>query len=281
MHHIDLTKVIGFGVAGNFAGHLEQAGEASDFTKVQVKEACAPKAMFPFYLPQAIGNTTPKFLGVYPLTSDKLTAPKGEGDNLQIEPEIGLLCRICYNGDEVASLAPIYFGAYNDSSIRRQGARKISEKKNWGANTKGFSQNVIAVDNFTKAGILEHYHIACFLKRDGECIAYGVDSAAADYNYMYEKLIAWMVEKLNGQKDEGPAEDIHSYLLACGRPEYTLISIGATRYTEFGQSHYLKKGDISYVVVYPDSYSPDEIASLVKDDNFADLKISVLRQEVI
>ena len=98
---------------------------------------------------------------------------------------------------------------------------------------------------------------------------------------MYEKLIAWMVEKLNGQKDEGPAEDIHSYLLACGRPEYTLISIGATRYTEFGQSHYLKKGDISYVVVYPDSYSPEEIASLVKEDNFTDLKISVLRQEVI
>lgn len=43
-HH----AVIGLGVAGNFAGHLEQAGEARDFVAVAVKEAIAPKAIFPF-----------------------------------------------------------------------------------------------------------------------------------------------------------------------------------------------------------------------------------------
>ena len=43
--------VIGFGVAGNFAGHLEQAGEANDFLTVEVKEAVQPKAIFPFYVP--------------------------------------------------------------------------------------------------------------------------------------------------------------------------------------------------------------------------------------
>lgn len=48
---MELMKMIGFGVAGNFAGHLEQAGEASDFVNVQVKDAIQPKAIFPFYVP--------------------------------------------------------------------------------------------------------------------------------------------------------------------------------------------------------------------------------------
>ncbi|MFA7258063.1 MAG: DUF5718 family protein, partial [Aeromonas bestiarum] len=45
------SKFIGLGVAGNFAGHLEQAGEASDFVAVVVRDTSAPKALFPFYVP--------------------------------------------------------------------------------------------------------------------------------------------------------------------------------------------------------------------------------------
>ena len=41
------SKFIGLGVAGNFAGHLEQAGEASDFVTVVVRDTSAPKALFP------------------------------------------------------------------------------------------------------------------------------------------------------------------------------------------------------------------------------------------
>lgn len=36
---------IGFGVAGNFTGHLEQAGEAADFVAVKTEEAIQPKAI--------------------------------------------------------------------------------------------------------------------------------------------------------------------------------------------------------------------------------------------
>jgi len=46
-----LKEFIGFGVAGNFAHHLEQAGEASDFVNVEVDDENAPKGIFPFYLP--------------------------------------------------------------------------------------------------------------------------------------------------------------------------------------------------------------------------------------
>lgn len=35
---IDLSKMATFGVAGNFTGHLEQAGEAVDFTNVKPKK---------------------------------------------------------------------------------------------------------------------------------------------------------------------------------------------------------------------------------------------------
>ena len=43
------SKFIGLGVAGNFAGHLEQAGEASDFVAVVVRDIIVPKALFPFF----------------------------------------------------------------------------------------------------------------------------------------------------------------------------------------------------------------------------------------
>ena len=50
---MNFEHVIGLGVAGNFAGHLEQAGEAKDFVAVKVADAVAPKAIFPFYVPSA------------------------------------------------------------------------------------------------------------------------------------------------------------------------------------------------------------------------------------
>lgn len=277
---MDLSKVIGLGVAGNFAGHLEQAGEAKDFLKCKVSDALAPKALFPFYLPTPQGDMSNSFLKVYPLTSDTLVAPEGEGNNLQIEPEVGVIFDVIYEGDRVINLIPRAFGAYNDSSIRRQGAKKISEKKNWGNCTKGISANLISIDSFTSESIISTYRICCFLKRDNQLIAYGVDSAAKDYSYMYERLVEWMIDKMNNQQDEGPAENIHEYLLACNKPAQTLVSIGATRYTEFGQSNYLKKGDVSIVVVYPEDLA-NNIESIVAKEDWSDKRISALVQKVI
>ena len=44
---VDLKSAACFGVAGNFTGHLEQAGEAVDFVNIKTVEAKAPKAIFP------------------------------------------------------------------------------------------------------------------------------------------------------------------------------------------------------------------------------------------
>ena len=278
---MNLEKVIGLGVAGNFTGHLEQAGEAADFKNVTVKDAKAPKAIFPFYLPKSAESRLDTFLHTFPLSSDRVNISGTISENHQIEPEVGVLCEIEYDGDRVSALKPVAFGAYNDCSIRRPGAKKISEKKNWGADSKGFSASLISLSGFDESSEISSYRIACFLKRNGEVNVYGVDSAARDYSYMYGILLSWIVDRMNNQKDEGPAENIHEYLLDCAKPEMALISIGATRYTEYGETHFLQPGDISYVVVYHERYTGEEIMKMVENDSFASDGISALVQKAV
>lgn len=275
--NMDLREFPCFGVAGNFAGHLEQAGEAADFRNVVTAEPSAPKALFPIYIP----GREDSFLAEFPISGDTIRFPEN-ADNLQIEPEIAVLFRVNYAGDQVLTLAAECFGAFNDCSIRRPGARKISEKKNWGPCSKGFSQITVPVDVFAPGGILDSYRIASFLIRDGVCHAYGVDSAARNYSYMYGKLVEWITDRMNSQKDQGPAEDIHSMLLDLERPTTCLVTIGATRYTEFGQANYLRRGDVSVVVVYSEKeYSPAQIAAAAESGRLDELGCPVLRQQVI
>ena len=274
---MNYQAVIGLGVAGNFAGHLEQAGEARDFVAVKVKEAIAPKAIFPFYLPGGVNS----FLGVYPLSHDTIRFPQG-ADNLQIEPEVALLCDIGYQENKVVSLTPTAFAAYNDCSIRKEGARKISEKKNWGPQSKGVSATLLPLDHLAAGGVLDDYRIASFLLRDGEVHPYGIDSPAVEYSYFHQTLLDWIREKMNEQQDEGPAEDIAALLKASGYPAQALISIGATRYTPFGESHFLQVGDRSLVLLYPGSrYSPEQILARVRAGEFDGEGISALLQAVI
>lgn len=277
---IELDKIACFGVAGNFTGHLEQAGEDKDFTRVKTAEVNAPKAVFPTYIPEA-GADTPEFLGVFPFDEYSIIFPEGE-EKLQIEPECAIVFDVDWQGDRVVGLVPVVFSASNDCSIRKQGATKISQKKNWGPSSKGFAGNHIKIDRFTTGGILDRYRIASFLIRDGVVYPYGEDSAVKDYTYFYEKLVSWLIDRLNNQKDEGPAENINLYLNRANRPTRIMVSVGATRYTQFGLTNFLKVGDTALVVVYPaDVYTPEEIIHRAKRDNLEEEDISVLRQEII
>lgn len=272
------SKFIGLGVAGNFAGHLEQAGEASDFVAVVVRDTTAPKALFPFFVPGHPGQ-----LGVFPLSDKAIFLPEAavSGDEkVQIEPEVALWCELEYAGKQVVAIHPRAFGAYNDCSIRRSNAKKISEKKNWGEESKGLAANLLALSGFAAGCELDDYRIACYLERDGELHAYGVDSAAIDYSYFHGKLLDWAIDKFNHQQDEGPAEHIQGLLAQAGHPPHALISIGATRYTPFGETHFLKPGDTSCVVVYPGSrYSEADIREAIRSRNFG-ADMSVLLQAV-
>lgn len=245
----EMRNWFGFGVAGNFAGHLEQAGEAADFVSV-VSEGTAPKGIFPWYAP---GSDS--FLGEYPLSSDQiLLPPETDGPlNLQIEPEVGLACRVKWNGDTVASLEPFALGAFNDCSIRRPGAPKISHKKSWGPASKGVAAQFFEISDLTPDGPTATLRLACFLRgADGQEHAYGVDSPLLGYSYYGEVLLDWVVERLANQKGspDTPLEDVGALLVASGHPEHVLIGIGATRYTELGASTYLQGEDQAVVRVY-------------------------------
>ncbi len=270
-------NAIGFGVAGNFAGHLEQAGEAADFKQVEVKELHQPKAIFPFYVPHFEGS----FLSVYPLSADTLRFPQ-DADNLQIEPEVAIVCEIEYDqNQQVTALYPKSFGAYNDCSIRRPNANKIADKKNWGEQTKGLSATLIPLDGFEAGCNLDQYRIACFHQRGAELNIYGVDSPTVGYSYFHQKLLNWIVDRMNHQPDQGPMHHIAELLQKADYPKQVIISIGATRYTEFGETHFLQPGDVSMVVVYNGSkYSAEQIVEMAKKQQFNG-DLSALVQKVI
>lgn len=298
----DLTTVFGFGVAGNFAGHLDQAGEAADFVGIGDDQPAAPKGIFPWYAPPAAAADdgapvdldasddagVPAFLHTFPISRDTVVRPAGDAVNLQIEPEVGLLARVTYgDGGAGAALAlePIAFGAFNDCSIRRPGAKKISHKKNWGPSSKGLSPTLLPLDSLDPAGPTATFRLACFLRRDGETHAYGIDSRLPDYSYYGATLTDWILDRLANQQGSAdtPLEPVGAYLQAAGRPEHVLIGIGATRYTALGESTFLEVGDDAIVIVYDAAVTaPEQVAAAAEAGTEDDLPAaSVLRQRVV
>ncbi len=247
---MNLKNVICLGIAGNFANHLEQAGESSDFVNIQTTEDKAPKGIFPFYLPNS-----DTFLGLYSISTEKLNLPNYEA-NTQVEPEIGILFDIVYedntnnNSKQVTDIIAEKFTVFNDCTIRKDGAQKISEKKSWGENSKGISEKWIEIDKFDKGGIMDNYQICSFVKRDNILHEYGIDAQLVGYSYFHTKLKLWLVDKINNQKDFGPLEDISKHIKNCDYPKQVFVSIGATAYAEFGENNYLKKDDEIYIVAY-------------------------------
>jgi len=272
---------LGLGIAGNFALHLDQAGEAEDFKDIITLDEAAPKGMFPFYLPNNPKTTAKEILQTYPLSSTTITLPK-EDVNVQAEPEVGLICELSYSDGKISSITPTHFGAYNDCSIRVPGAEKISDKKNWGANSKGISQTLLKIDKFEDGGIMDKYAICSFLRRNDTLEAYGEDVELNGYSYFYTQLLEWIQKQINTQIDFGPLEPILEYIKASSYPSQAIISIGATRYTPYGESTFLKAGDEVLIVLYnKETYSLDEITNKLQKKEYEADDLSILAQKVL
>jgi len=271
---------LGLGIAGNFALHLAQAGELEDFKEIITADEAAPKGMFPFYLPKSV-ETAKDILNTYPLSSSAIKLPS-ENVNVQAEPEVALICDLEYTNNKLSKIIPTHFGAYNDCSIRVAGASKISDKKNWGENSKGISQNLIQIDKFYDGGIMDSYSICSFLKRNNQIHAYGEDVELNGYSYFYKKLLDWMVNQVNIQENFGPLEPLNEYILRCENPAKAIISIGATRYTHYGETTFLKNGDEIFVVLYnKNKTSSSEVISSIQNNLFEDKSMSILRQKIL
>ena len=280
-----LTAAAGLGVAGNFAGHLEQAGEANDFKHV-VAPVGKPKGIFPFWLPADDGTPTiPPRLRVHPTNAETLTPPpEHPAANLQIEPELGLWCELTYNdAGQVTAVRPRAAGAFNDCSWRRPSATKISQKKNWGPHSQGFAHDqLFALTNFTKTGELQSLRLASFLRRDQKLHPYGEDAPVAGYGCLHQDLLDWLVDRCQNQHDHGPLENVGAMLRAAGRPTHALIAIGATRYLPFGETNYLQPQDEAIVSVYdPNACSPEQLIAHLQDPAWPGAPwVSLLRQHV-
>lgn len=269
---------VGLGVAGNFALHLEQAGESADFKDVLTEDPNGPKGIFPFYVPGRAGA-----LGVYPISSDTIILPEEEC-NVQPEPEVALICDLEYDENgKIAKIVPKCFGAYNDCSLRKEGAPKISVKKNWGSASKGLSDTLIAIDRFEQGGVMDRYRIASFLRRDGMLMRYGEDVELIGYSYFHDKLLNWLQQQINSQVDFGPLEAIGDYIGEAENPAHAIISIGATRYTHFGETHFLKEGDEVIIVVYDNNlYCMNPILSMANKGELSGKEgVSALVQKVV
>ena len=120
----DLKDYLGFAVAGNFANHLGEAGEADEFSVIKTDEKNAPKGMFPFYIK---GHKS--FLGTYPICDEIVLTHGREDENLQVEAEVALICDFVYENGKVVDLIPTHFSAFNDCSIRVTNGEKLSTKK--------------------------------------------------------------------------------------------------------------------------------------------------------
>ncbi len=272
-------KFLGLGIAGNFALHLAQAGELEEFKDIITADEASPKGMFPFYLPHP--TSAKKILNTYPLSSEYIRLPKTDV-NVQAEPEVGLVCELEYTAGKLSRIIPTYFGAYNDCSIRVQGANKISDKKNWGEDSKGFSNTLVKIDKFQEGGIMDNYSIASFLRRDDKLYPYGEDVELSGYSYFYTKLIEWMLNQLTTQEDFGPLEAIEEYITQCNNPKNAIISIGATRYTPYGEKTFLKKDDEVIVLVYDrKNISYKNLLVSVKNNSYDNTIMSVLAQKVL
>ena len=241
----DLKDYLGFAVAGNFANHLGEAGEADEFSVIKTEKKNAPKGMFPIYIK---GHDS--FLGTYPICDDIIETHDREKDNLQVEAEVALICDFVYENEKVIDIIPRYFSAFNDFSIRIQDGNKLSTKKNWGINTKGISEDFIEIDNFSERGILSKYHLSSFIKRDGKLHNYGTISAVKTYSYFFTQLKDWMINKFNTQEDCGPLEELGQFMKNAKDAKGMLIAAGATAYSEFGKRNFLKKGDELFIYVY-------------------------------
>ncbi len=273
----NFKTAVGLGIAGNFAMHLEQAGEIEDFRDLEVADENGPKGIFPFYLP---GRDGP--LGAYPLSSDTIRLPEDRSLNVQAEPEVALVCDLEYEAGKVSRVVPRFFAPYNDCSIRRPGAKKISEKKNWGAASKGLGETLTPVDTFTAGGAADRWHIASFLRRDGALHRYGEDAPLVTYSYFHGKLLDWIAAQLRTQGDTGPLEPVGDYLAAAGFPQQAVISIGATRYTPYGETTFLKAGDEMIVVLYDsDCCDADTVMESIDAGVYDVTGMNVLAQKVV
>jgi hypothetical protein len=238
----DLKEALHLGVLGNFA--INHQGNLKSYKSSNGTAT----GLVPTYVPFKDKNESSP-LAIYPISHTKLQIPSTY-DNVQIEPEIVLDCDIKYYNGNVLYIIPKRFTIYNDASLNRLSSNRVSENKNWGANSKGIASKWIEIDRFDGNSNLSLYNFVSFVKRDGVIQQYSIDTSVNNYSLLYENLIEWIIKQIKNQKDALSLENISSIIEKAGNPEKALINIGTSLFTNVGERTFLNDGDEIFVVLY-------------------------------
>ena len=127
----------------------------------------------------------------------------------------------------VVGLVPRRVAAFNDCSIRQlDGSSKLSEKKNWGCESKGISLRHIEVDSFAPGSVVDRLVMVSYVMRDGVLHKYSQDAPARNYTMFHEPLLEWIVERMNNQRSEDKWDDIADLLHSADYPSQAWIALG-------------------------------------------------------
>ncbi|ABM04154.1 conserved hypothetical protein [Psychromonas ingrahamii 37] len=275
------TPLFGLGIAGNSAGHLQQTGEINGLSAID--DAAKPQALFPFF----VANAKSAYLTCMPYSSTQLHLPKALDAKVQMEAELGLKLAVVYNAEgDVTQLTAISMTVINDATYRNASVGKLAEKKNWGIATKGIAEHDIPIDNFVEGGELDHFRLCGFHQSNGQWQLCGQDTAITEYTYFYQALLQWLLKQIRQQQDKNALHNIQDLLSQADYPEQILISIGATRYSDYGEQHYLSSGDQLVVALYDSrAYHFQTLVSLLEKTGslkgLSNNKIIFLQQQVV
>lgn len=279
------SSCFGLGVAGNVAGHVAQAGEAAAGAGTRA----LPTGVFPFFVPRGSKERLREHRGSrasllrkrtstnsserletdldslerFPVTNHLIDYPDlYDGQKVQVEPEIALLCDVVYRSQStesktVEALLPRRVAAFNDCSIRElEGSKNLSERKNWGFASKGISLDSFALatpDEFAEAGPAARLALASYVKQDGAIHRYTETAPARNYLLFGAPLLDWVCDRLNRQERGGTWEDMPELLRAANYPSSMWIALGAGEYTEWGAANYIRPKDETVVVVFDEA----------------------------
>lgn len=276
-----LNPLFGLGIAGNSAGHLQQTGEIKGLSAND--DAAKPQALFPFF----VVNAKEDYLSCMPYSTHQLRLPNELNTQVQMEAELALKLAVAYDAEgEVTQLTAISMTVINDATYRNAKVCKLAEKKNWGLATKGIAEHEILIDKFVEGGELDHFRLCGFHQSNGQWQLCGQDSAIIEYTYFYQELLQWLLKQMQQQQDKNALHNIQALLSQAGYPEHILVSIGATRYSTYGEDHHLSSGDQLVVVLYDSrAYHFQDLLSLVTQKETQQVlsknKIIFLQQQVV
>lgn len=288
------NRTLGLGIAGNVAGHMEQAGEADAKSAHGPGDEvpATPAAVFAFYVPRPepyLGMPAEVLrraerLNKFPLASALIEFPHElASPDVQVEPELGLYADVVYglDGTTVERLIPRRVAAFNDCSIRSMaGSCKLSEKKNWGLKSKGISVKNFKITSFEKGSFVDQLVLCSFVKRGNEIFGYSVPAPSRNYLMFNQPLLDWVVDRMNVQSTEGKWENVAELLRISDYPNSVWIALGAGEYTEWAQTNYIQPGDECVVCVYDEHVYPgglpDALVGGIFEDAYLDEPLSGL-----